>query len=655
MNPAPILMLLLVPGAQVAQTSDLQLQFAESFRSKLGQRLASVSAETSSGEYGWVSREFMPAPATQDGRSHLRRVLHYAATRTSDKLKLTVVADTAQEPTLPGDRIVEQAVWDGSRWATYRPREQKYSISSRRAFNAPLDCVSLLLLNDWPFICGDGGLARSVAFGSIIGFDQDADHTKIRFDLGGERTILELVLQGTDAQKIETLAVESWRAEPDGKRSRMGRVDVEFAAWEHRSGHWLPRRVLRTALADQLARDQGREPTVTVSELEFVASPQSGHTAEFDRHEIPVGTLVFDDCLRIRYREGASEVEIDGAVHQTSAPATVATVSPSWLEANLVSPSVGALEPDSGADRFGASWWRPDTALLALLGALVGLGIGLLRGKWIGRATVEVTSVRQRMIVPLSLMVTGGILGALFAPRALVSSASRSAVPEQSSPAGSPHGWLAGEGRHNFGDVELTQAPTEVRHSFRLTNESPASQEVEILGVQSSCGCAVARPSHSVVKPGETVEIQVALKLSEPGLKAESLSLRLKRGQEESVQKFTIRARGVSRVDWFVTRPQLDLRKHQRQETEVVLLQPAGSSAPAPLLVESSSADVEIQQGVWTRFVPGNAATGVSDRWRCPLSVHREHELRSGAIPSVQLRLSQLNPIVLEVDGLAWP
>lgn len=122
-----------------------------------------------------------------------------------------------------------------------------------------------------------GKTVRDQSPKGIVRLDQDADHTTICFDLGAERTFLELVVNGADSKELEVLAVESWREEPDERCSRMGRLDVVFSDWAERGGRLLPGRVFRTALTEQLARDQGREPTGTVSELEFAESLQAGH------------------------------------------------------------------------------------------------------------------------------------------------------------------------------------------------------------------------------------------------------------------------------------------------------------------------------------------------------------------------------------------
>ncbi len=310
-------------------------QGGEQFREHLCPHLSAQADGEKCFKASWRSREFMPVSADKDPRASLRRVLDYSVEVGDDTIDLSTAFDPSADTKLPSDRMAERSWWDGSRWMSLRPEQEQVSISERHPFNAPLDCVSLLLLNDWQFICGEGGILRSVSQGKILDFEEVRDGARIRFDLGGGRTTLEVVLTGTPALQLHSLALESWKDDGVNPRTRLGRIDVECTDWAPFSGRLLPRKVTRCALSDGLATAQGRPPTVTFAELELKDFVPSKTPHAQTAPTVPLGWWVNDNCQRLRYREGALEVEVDGKTHPLSAPISINNATSTWIAEHL--------------------------------------------------------------------------------------------------------------------------------------------------------------------------------------------------------------------------------------------------------------------------------------------------------------------------------
>ncbi len=331
-----LLLCVLICGSTLFASDQLG---GEEFRVQLCKHLSAQTADVKYFKASWRSREFMPVPADTDPRASLRRVLDYSVDVGDDTIDWSTAFDPSADTRLPSDRIAERSLWDGSRWMSLRPDQEQVSISERRSFNAPLDCVSVLLLNDWQFICGEGGLLRSVSHGKILDFEEGTDRARILFDLGGGRTTLEVVLMGTPALQLHSLAVESWKDDGVNARTRLGRIDVECTDWAPFSGRLLPRKVTRRALSEGLATAQGRSPTVTFAELELKDFVPSKSPHAQTAPTVPIGWWVNDNCQRLRYREGALEVEVDGKTRPLSAPISIRNATSTWLAEHLIEQS----------------------------------------------------------------------------------------------------------------------------------------------------------------------------------------------------------------------------------------------------------------------------------------------------------------------------
>jgi len=114
---------------------------------------------------------------------------------------------------------------------------------------------------------------------------------------------------------------------------------------------------------------------------------------------------------------------------------------------------------------------------------------------------------RQLRAAVVLLLIAGGILGSAYGAYRLTLGRSM----------------LAGERRHDFGNVEFGDGPVVLEHTFVLTNNT--RRRIEIAGVETTCGCTVADPSTRFIGPGESVEIASTLTLSKEGRKKSKIFL----------------------------------------------------------------------------------------------------------------------------------
>ncbi|NNF44405.1 MAG: DUF1573 domain-containing protein [Phycisphaerales bacterium] len=85
---------------------------------------------------------------------------------------------------------------------------------------------------------------------------------------------------------------------------------------------------------------------------------------------------------------------------------------------------------------------------------------------------------------------------------------------------------FSGPFRHDFGEVAITGRAVTVEHTFSLRNRTDTPIVIE--NSRSGCGCAVAELSTDTVAPGESVEVRVALTLSNAGRKVTNVTLLLR-------------------------------------------------------------------------------------------------------------------------------
>ena len=102
-------------------------------------------------------------------------------------------------------------------------------------------------------------------------------------------------------------------------------------------------------------------------------------------------------------------------------------------------------------------------------------------------------------------------------------------------------GPLAGDFSHDFGMVTLTHdKPTELKHSFRLTNQS--DDIVRLVAARPDCGCVNARQGLPAnIMPGQTFELPITMAMSAT-FKEVVIYLELGDGGE---QKLRVKATGV--------------------------------------------------------------------------------------------------------------
>lgn len=105
-----------------------------------------------------------------------------------------------------------------------------------------------------------------------------------------------------------------------------------------------------------------------------------------------------------------------------------------------------------------------------------------------------------------------------------------------------PRGPLAGEWRHDFGDVLVPPGGATVRHTFVLTNRR--GHALSIQHVIPSCGCVKAEPSSKSVEPGATVDVSVDFLLEGTGNKFVNIQLDL---GDDGMKMLTVVANRVAK------------------------------------------------------------------------------------------------------------
>ena len=85
---------------------------------------------------------------------------------------------------------------------------------------------------------------------------------------------------------------------------------------------------------------------------------------------------------------------------------------------------------------------------------------------------------------------------------------------------------FTGDMHHDFGIVSVTGESTTVAYTYDLVNRT--DEQLIILDVKPSCGCAAADVSTYLIDPGETLAVEAHLTLERSGLKEEAIALIMK-------------------------------------------------------------------------------------------------------------------------------
>ncbi|MCP3906303.1 MAG: DUF1573 domain-containing protein [Planctomycetes bacterium] len=150
---------------------------------------------------------------------------------------------------------------------------------------------------------------------------------------------------------------------------------------------------------------------------------------------------------------------------------------------------------------------------------------------------------------------------------------------------------LKGDVRHDFGDIPILGSEGSAAHTFRLTNKT--GETIEIEKIQPSCGCTRAEANPRSVPPGATVEIDVALTLSRPGHKKTHVKMML---AGFGVQ--TLWIEGTGRKDLVIWPNQEFLRLAPGETTPLIISAARQGSDQPP-----DAPTIETPEGVRAAFV----------------------------------------------------
>ncbi len=207
---------------------------------------------------------------------------------------------------------------------------------------------------------------------------------------------------------------------------------------------------------------------------------------------------------------------------------------------------------------------------------------------------------------------------------------------------------LAGDLRHDFGDVPIYGRTGVVEHTFQLRNRT--SQVIVIDRVVPGCGCTKIEEVASEVAPGESVEITVALTLSHAGKKKSDVTLVL---GDLGIQKLWIQ--GVGRKEMGIW-----------PASNYLYLAP-GEPTPMIVFVEIQNNDeqpptptIKTPQGVEASFVEWELVSARDSRmkkparWRGRFSVEVIPEtLLEGA--RLSITVGKAEPVAVELIETPGP
>ena len=210
------------------------------------------------------------------------------------------------------------------------------------------------------------------------------------------------------------------------------------------------------------------------------------------------------------------------------------------------------------------------------------------------------TPRRQLRAAVVLLLIAGGILGSAYGAYRLT--------------VGRP--MLAGERRHDFGNVELGDDHVTLQHTFVLTNTS--RRTIEIVGLETTCGCTVVDPSTRSVGPGESVEIEATLTLRKEGRKKSKIFLDY--GASE-VDVLYVQGWARKRVRLLAAPGPMRPDADGVLEREIVFLEYDGNNKPpAPVLTTPDGVEATFSGWEQVKSVRSN---GWPARWRGRVRITR--------------------------------
>jgi hypothetical protein len=222
----------------------------------------------------------------------------------------------------------------------------------------------------------------------------------------------------------------------------------------------------------------------------------------------------------------------------------------------------------------------------------------------------------HRVVLPLALLVAGG---------------------------GGAGGWwyltngrfpLAGDLRHDFGEVRFVGRSTTVEHTFHLRNRT--SGNVVIDKLVPSCGCTLAEVNDTVIEPGDEVRLHAKLALSGIGGKRTHVQILLRDRSPMSVWLRATAIRTAALVP-TVDRVELDAEGRARATVMIDLQDPAQTPGTPEL---TAGPGIEATFAGWERVREGDEDEAVAARWRGVIDL-RVLDDRAPARSALVIRLGE--------------
>ncbi len=177
-------------------------------------------------------------------------------------------------------------------------------------------------------------------------------------------------------------------------------------------------------------------------------------------------------------------------------------------------------------------------------------------------------------------------------------------------------GVFTGNAAHDFGIVQLSQAQEPLEHTFTLRNAR--SESIEVIHVQSSCGCAQVEATPDIVEPGGTLDVSAVLTLSDSGVKTARVRIHTSHSQEPFT--LSLRATGRRSQQLTINRRHVEVKDDSAATVHLQYIDYDNDHAP-PGPITTSSSEVEFVAHTWEMVHPGDAAASVPARWRAQLTL----------------------------------
>lgn len=188
--------------------------------------------------------------------------------------------------------------------------------------------------------------------------------------------------------------------------------------------------------------------------------------------------------------------------------------------------------------------------------------------------------------------------------------------------------WLVGEDHHDFGMIVIPIGQTDGmrEHTFTLTNRTGSS--ITVNRVTTTCGCTATRYAPDVIEPGGTLDVSVALTVSNNGVSNQSVHIHT---AERGMRTLTIT--GVGRREQQLRAGRLFLPLFDdREQTFAVFAEiwpgdlPDGVTEPTLSVDGGDVLHVSVQR--WFEQRPASARANTPAIWNGLISVRALEGMR---------------------------